>query len=165
MSDSEDNTVSAAEPKASRPWYKKKRFMIPLGILVLLIAVGVGSGGSDSPTTSSSTSSSTADDSSEAGTDSETESTASSEEAVEEEAEETFENETVGEENARESAKGYLSFSGFSRTGLIDQLLFEGYSQEEAEYGVDAQGADWNEQAARSAARPQHVNDGDRIVR
>jgi len=64
---------------------------------------------------------------------------------------ETFADETVGEENARKSADSYLSFSAFSRTGLIDQLLFEGFSQAEAEYGVDALGADWNEQAAKSA--------------
>ena len=64
---------------------------------------------------------------------------------------ETFADETVGEENARKSADSYLSFSAFSRSGLIDQLLFEGFSQAEAEYGVDALGADWNEQAAKSA--------------
>ena len=44
-----------------------------------------------------------------------------------------------------------MSFSAFSRTGLIDQLLYEGYTDAEAEYGVDAVGADWNEQAAKSA--------------
>lgn len=40
----------------------------------------------------------------------------------------------------------------FSRTGLIEQLEFEGFSPEDATYGVDAQNADWMEQAARSAA-------------
>lgn len=65
--------------------------------------------------------------------------------------EDSFPDETVGEENARKSADSYLSFSAFSRNGLIDQLLFEGFSQAEAEYGVDALGADWNEQAAKSA--------------
>jgi hypothetical protein len=33
-----------------------------------------------------------------------------------------------------------LEFTAFSREGLIDQLLFEGFTQEEAEYGVTAVG-------------------------
>lgn len=64
---------------------------------------------------------------------------------------EAFSNETTGEKNARGSAESYLSFSAFSRTGLIDQLLYEGFSQEEADYAVDILGIDWSEQAAKSA--------------
>ena len=60
--------------------------------------------------------------------------------------------ETVGQANARKSAASYLRFSSFSRKGLIDQLLFEGYSNVDAVYGVDIQRADWNEQAKKSAA-------------
>jgi host cell surface-exposed lipoprotein len=60
--------------------------------------------------------------------------------------------ETAGEANARESAASYLDTMAFSRTGLIKQLTqFEGYSKADATYGVDAQKADWNEQAALSA--------------
>lgn len=59
--------------------------------------------------------------------------------------------ETPAQENARESAAGYLDHSAFSRTGLIDQLKFEGFSEKDATYGVDAQKADWNKQAAASA--------------
>ena len=39
-------------------------------------------------------------------------------------------------EQAAKSAESYLEFSSFSRQGLIDQLVFEGFSQAEAEYGV-----------------------------
>jgi len=39
----------------------------------------------------------------------------------------------------------------FSREGLIDQLEFEGFTRQEAEYGVDQSGANWNEQAALKA--------------
>ena len=39
----------------------------------------------------------------------------------------------------------------FSYTGLIEQLKFEGYSDEEATYGADHCGANWNEQAAKKA--------------
>ena len=40
----------------------------------------------------------------------------------------------------------------FSRSGLIKQLEYEGYTKEEATYAVDHCGADWKEQAAKSAA-------------
>ncbi|MDN4479685.1 Ltp family lipoprotein [Demequina muriae] len=59
--------------------------------------------------------------------------------------------ETVAQENARESAVSYLDFSAFSRAGLIGQLEYEGFASADAEYAVDAVGADWKEQAAKSA--------------
>lgn len=58
---------------------------------------------------------------------------------------------TTGQKNALKSAKSYLGFSAFSYEGLIDQLEFEGYSNEDAIYAVDNCGADWNEQALKSA--------------
>ena len=71
--------------------------------------------------------------------------------AAEEEAVEEDSGETAGQENARRSAESYLSHSAFSRSGLIHQLKFEGYSTADATYGVDAVSPDWNEQAAKSA--------------
>ena len=59
--------------------------------------------------------------------------------------------ETPGQANARESAATYLDMTGFSRSGLIEQLEFEGFSTKDATYGVDAQHADWGSQAALSA--------------
>jgi hypothetical protein len=59
--------------------------------------------------------------------------------------------ESPAQENARESAEKYLDVSAFSRIGLIKQLKFEGYSDKDAAYGVDAQKADWNKQAAAKA--------------
>lgn len=53
--------------------------------------------------------------------------------------------------NVVNTAKNYLSFMAFSRKGLIDQLVYEGYSQESAEYAVDNIGADWNQQCAKVA--------------
>ena len=58
---------------------------------------------------------------------------------------------TMGERNALAKAKSYLDFTAFSYTGLIDQLEYEGFSTEEATYGADNCGADWNEQAAKKA--------------
>ncbi len=59
--------------------------------------------------------------------------------------------ETMGQKNARKKAESYLRFSAFSRVGLIEQLEFEGFTTEDAEYAVDVIDVDWNEQAAKKA--------------
>jgi hypothetical protein len=69
-----------------------------------------------------------------------------------------FASESVSQRNARRSAAQYLEVSAFSRTGLIEQLEFEGFSNADATYGVDAQFADWNQQAAASAAQYLEVS-------
>ena len=58
---------------------------------------------------------------------------------------------TMSQANAYKSALSYLDFSAFSRSGLIEQLEFEGYSTEDATFAVDKCGADWAEQAEKSA--------------
>jgi len=37
-------------------------------------------------------------------------------------------------------AQDYLDYSSFSRGGLVEQLEFEGFTTEQAEYGVTAVG-------------------------
>jgi len=60
--------------------------------------------------------------------------------------------ETGAQAQARGTAGDYLDTMAFSRSGLINQLVqFEGFSKADATYGVDAQHANWNEQAALSA--------------
>lgn len=56
-----------------------------------------------------------------------------------------------GKKNALERALDYLDYSAFSYTGLIEQLEFEGFTNEEATYGADNCGANWNEQAVKKA--------------
>lgn len=58
---------------------------------------------------------------------------------------------SVSKRNAAREAQGYLEYTAFSYTGLVEQLEYEGYPYEDAVYGVDSTGADWNEQAAKSA--------------
>lgn len=58
---------------------------------------------------------------------------------------------TMGQENAISKAQSYLNLTGFSRTGLIDQLKFEGFSAEDATFGADNAGADWNAECAQKA--------------
>jgi hypothetical protein len=55
---------------------------------------------------------------------------------------------TLAQENVIGKAKDYLSFMGFSRTGLIQQLEFEGFTTDEAAFGADNAGADWNAECA-----------------
>lgn len=53
--------------------------------------------------------------------------------------------------NARRSAQSYLDLMGFSRTGLIEQLEFEGYPTDVATAAVDSLDVDWFAEAAESA--------------
>lgn len=58
---------------------------------------------------------------------------------------------TMGQRNALSKAHDYLAIMAFSHSGLIKQLEFEGFTKDEATYGADNCGADWNEQAAKKA--------------
>jgi len=58
---------------------------------------------------------------------------------------------TMGQKNALGSANNYLSVMAFSHDGLIKQLMFDKYLEEDATYAADNCGADWNEQAAKAA--------------
>lgn len=66
---------------------------------------------------------------------------------------------TFAQQNAARSASQYISMSGFSRMGLIDQLSSsagEGFDVADATAAVDSLDIDWKEQAARSAK--QYLN-------
>ena len=58
---------------------------------------------------------------------------------------------SLSQQNAVDKAQGYLRLAGFSRTGLIEQLEFEGFGTEDATFGVDNAGADWNAECAEKA--------------
>ena len=61
---------------------------------------------------------------------------------------------TGSQANAVRSAQNYLSFSGFSHDGLIQQLSSnagDGYEVTDATIAVDSLDVDWNQQAVRSA--------------
>lgn len=59
---------------------------------------------------------------------------------------------SMGQQQAISKAKDYLSYTSFSRTGLVGQLEFEGFSTEDATFAVDYIAPDWNAQAAAKAA-------------
>ncbi|KRF32492.1 hypothetical protein ASG94_18315 [Nocardioides sp. Soil805] len=58
---------------------------------------------------------------------------------------------TPGQENAMASAENYINMTAFSHKGLVEQLVFEDYSEADAIYAVNHIKVDWNEQAAKSA--------------
>ena len=58
---------------------------------------------------------------------------------------------SLGRQNAIKKAQSYLSFSSFSRKGLIDQLRFEGFTTDEAVFAVDYLEPDWYAEAAEKA--------------
>lgn len=58
---------------------------------------------------------------------------------------------SLSQQNAIREAEGYLDYTAFSKSGLIEQLEYEGYPTEEATFAVDQIEVDWNEQAVKSA--------------
>lgn len=58
---------------------------------------------------------------------------------------------SVSQENALRAAENYINIMPFSKSGLIEQLEFEGYSTEDATFGVEGISVDWNKQAAKAA--------------
>lgn len=60
---------------------------------------------------------------------------------------------TTAREQAVQKAKSYLDFMAFSRSGLIEQLEYDGFSTDDATYAADAIGADWRAQAVRKAEK------------
>ena len=128
-----DVSNSKNEKKAMRPWFKKKRFLLPIALVVLIgWSSSMNSGGTSSNLTTP-----------------EPEIQVTTQPS--EEVAPTVPDETVSQKNAREKADSYLSTMAFSKTGLEDQLEFEGFSPEDAAYGVGALTVDWNEQAALKA--------------
>ena len=125
----------------------KKRIIIAALVALAACSVFTGCGGNDSsgdqntPAVESSVSSkkekSSSNKSEQAASN---QNTSSKEETV-----------TVAQQNAIRTAEHYLSFTAFSKSGLINQLKFEGYSTEDAEYAAAHCGANWKEQAAKKA--------------
>lgn len=59
--------------------------------------------------------------------------------------------ETSTQNSALSRANSYLSALNFSKTGLIEQLKYEGFSEADANYAADNITVDWDEQAYKTA--------------
>jgi hypothetical protein len=58
---------------------------------------------------------------------------------------------TASQENALRAAESYLAYTAFSKSGLEEQLKYEGYSSSAARYAATHCGANWYHQAAKAA--------------
>lgn len=58
---------------------------------------------------------------------------------------------TVGQRNALGSAKGYLRWQAFSKSGLVEQLEYEDFSRSESRWAVNHVHVSWNAEAVHSA--------------
>lgn len=60
---------------------------------------------------------------------------------------------TMQEQQAQRSAQNYLDIMGMSRSGLIKQLEFDGFTRDEAKAAVKSLDPkpDWNDEAAQAA--------------
>lgn len=58
---------------------------------------------------------------------------------------------STSQKNAIRQADNYIKIMPFSKSGLIEQLEFEGYSNEEASVAVDNIDVDWKEQSVKQA--------------
>ena len=59
---------------------------------------------------------------------------------------------SLGRKNAIKKAQSYLSYSSFSRKGLVDQLRYEGFTNDESVFAVDYLEPDFYAEAAEKAA-------------
>lgn len=126
-----DYKEAKAIVKSLRPWFKKKRYWL----LAFFVISAIGSAISDGDSSKSSTKSV---NSSVSNTDNNSASTQ----------ETSAPKETTSQKNARSKAETYLDVLPFSRSGLIKQLNFDGFSNSDASYAVDAITVDWNQQSA-----------------
>lgn len=142
-----DAEAAKAKAKVMRPWHKKKRIVIPL---VLLMLIGLSTMGGGTETNSELPNDEATPSLEELSSDKISTIETSPNDSLEDESTKL----TVAQQNAVRSAESYISFSGFSRQGLIDQLSSEygdQYSVEDATFAVDSLNIDYDEQAERSA--------------
>lgn len=151
-----------------KPWWRRWWAIALWAFLGLVVVSAVASGANDANTKESSSpqpsavATTEAEDTIEAPDEEESAAPATVAEAPSEEesaapattsaaAEEEF---TPSQQNAIRSAKSYLEFTSFSRSGLIDQLSSEYGDQfpvDDATIAVDSLDVDWNAQAVKAA--------------
>ena len=156
---SQQLTAAGAAARGDRPWFKKKRFVIPAGFAAFVVMVGALTGGGDTdpaeagPTRAPS---STATPSAKtvvatpkpSATPAPVKAAPAPSTPPPAPAKPQL---TTAQENAVRTAESYLEMSGFSQKGLIKQLEFEGYSVKDAQIALGTIPVNWNNEAAESA--------------
>ena len=141
-------------PKPRWPWVLG---VVASFVLILSIGAAAGSGsGGDGGTTSAETSVGASESSAavDASAKESSEPSAKTEEPEPkaEKAEPEEPKVSVSQQQAIDKAAEYLDLTSFSRSGLIEQLEYEGFSKADATYAADNIEVDWMEQAAAKAA-------------
>jgi hypothetical protein len=150
-----------APPVAVKPFWKKKRFYIPVGVVTAFVLIGIAAGNSTpvvspvsapaatkAPIVEPTTKAPIVEPTTEAPV-VQPVTKAPTTKPAPKKAELTLE-----QANAVRSAQSYLEFTAFSRKGLIRQLSSdagEGYPLNVATFAVDSLHINYNEQAAKSA--------------
>jgi len=145
-----DAKAAKAYAKAMRPWYKKKRFLLPLGLVLLIVAVSAGSSGSADKNGTGGTSGASSNDGGGGTSGASNEKPAAQEKPAAEKKPEM----TSGQKNALQAGENYLDTLPFSKAGLIQQLSSsagDGFSKADATFAANHVGADWNKQAVKAA--------------
>ena len=57
----------------------------------------------------------------------------------------------MSQQQAVKMAQNYIAYTAFSKSGLVEQLKFEGFVNEDATYAVENIDVDWKEQAVKMA--------------
>lgn len=155
-----------AQAKAMRPWFKKKRFILPLALVVFFVIIGIAtSGGNNSapvagvpaaatPTKAPATEEATEEPTKEPTKKATEEPTKKAIEEPTKEPKSTKKALTDEQQDAVGAAEDYLNFTAFSRDGLIEQLSSDagsGFSKKDAAIAVDSMDIDYKEQAAKAA--------------
>jgi host cell surface-exposed lipoprotein/uncharacterized protein DUF2510 len=151
--------------KQKKPFWRRTWVLVTAGVIVVFIGIGAASGSSDPKDTAAKDNHAkvkqdkTSDPANEAPSTPDVTRAAddpspSPSKTPKPKPTKTAPSYTVSQEQAIGSAKNYLSISGFSRSGLIQQLSSsygDGFSKADATFAVNHIKVDWNEQAVRSA--------------
>lgn len=142
-----EKAAARAYAKASRPWYKKKRFIFPAVLIAFIVAVTALSGTADTSTTSASSPVSPPAEQTTTGQ--------GGQQAVQEDRE----NDVPAEyQSALAKAESYANTMNMSKQGVHDQLVSdygEKFSKAAADYAMKHVEADWNANALAKAKEYQ----------
>lgn len=147
------NNPTPLHPKANRPWFKKKRFIIPIGVLAFFILIGALAGEEETTPTAGESKPAAVEKTEKPKVDAEPAkaTTAAPEPKPTEKPKPKPKPLTRSQENAIRAAEGYLDYTAFSKKGLIKQLEFEKFSKADAEFAVNRIKVNWKEQAVKAA--------------
>lgn len=133
----------AKDTEDTRPWYKKKRWQVAIlfaAIVAVVLLTGIG--GDDDQKKDE------AEDAKDPETSQSVEPTSEATDASDEDSW------TASQKEAVQAAEDYLSMTGLSKAGLIQQLSAEtgdAFSKADAEFAANHVDADWNAEAVEAA--------------